>query len=150
MDVVQNEWQQKEWECFKDPKTSEYRVFILIWQNVKHDAVAVSVLFGWFCSLCLMCKNAKDLGESVPKYCCLGLFFPMCAICMLRGKAREKYGIEVRARFPGLPKTIFTEFLFIFFRETKRKTCCARAASVPASTARRPRKSRPGEMPAKK
>ncbi|TRY63546.1 hypothetical protein TCAL_08303 [Tigriopus californicus] len=73
MDVVQNEWQQGELQCFKDPMT---------------------MLFGWFCSLCLVCKNAKDLGESVPMYCCLSCFCPVVGICLLRQKTRERYGIE--------------------------------------------------------
>ena len=37
MDVVQNEWQQKEWECYKDIKTSEFFeawYFVLVkWEN---------------------------------------------------------------------------------------------------------------------
>lgn len=74
MDVVQNEWQDKELECFKDP---------------------VNMLFGWCCALCMVCDNAKRMDESVGLYCCLGYCCPICAIYSLRSKTREKFGIEV-------------------------------------------------------
>merc|ERR1719232_99489 len=73
MDVVQNEWQDKELECFKDP---------------------MNMICGWCCPLCMVCDNAKRLGESWPLYCVLAYCFPVCTIFMIRKKTREKYGIE--------------------------------------------------------
>lgn len=74
MDVVQNEWQDKELECFKDP---------------------VNMLFGCCCYLCMVCDNAKRLEENVGLYCLLGYCCPICTIFMQRKTTREKYGIEV-------------------------------------------------------
>merc|ERR1719382_1345013 len=73
MDVVQNEWQDKEVECFKDP---------------------MNMLLGWCCPLCMVCDSAKRVGESVPMYCCLAYFCPICTIYMLRKNTRQRYGIE--------------------------------------------------------
>ena len=74
MDVVQNEWQDKEYECFNDP---------------------MNMLMGWCCPLCMMCDSAKRLEESVALYCLLSYFCAPCSLCMLRKTTREKYGIEV-------------------------------------------------------
>eukprot|EP00093_Oithona_nana_P003993 03993.XXX_42550_42935_1 [CDS] Oithona nana genome sequencing. len=73
MDVVQNEWQDKEYECFNDP---------------------MNMLMGWCCPLCMMCDSAKRLEESVALYCLLSYFCAPCSLCMLRKTTREKYGIE--------------------------------------------------------
>ncbi len=52
-------------------------------------------IFGWFCPLCLFCKNANDLGENACLCCLFAMVCPTLAFCQLRQKARQKYGIEV-------------------------------------------------------
>ena len=54
-----------------------------------------SGIFGWFCPLCLFCKNANDLGENACLCCLFAMVCPTLAFCQLRQKARQKYGIEV-------------------------------------------------------
>ena len=63
--------------------------------KIEEKLVFLSGLIGYFCPLCLACKNANDLGESVPFYCCLICICSPIGICMLRQAARNKYGIEV-------------------------------------------------------
>ena len=150
MDVVQNEWQQKEWECFKDPKTSEYWVSIFIWKNVKQRRVRR------FSALRLVLQSLPHVQERQgPRGERAQVLLSRPLLPHMRHLHAERQGQgEVRNRgtctVSRFAKDHFHRIPFYFFRETKRKTCCARAASVPASTARRPQKSRPGVMPAKK
>jgi hypothetical protein len=44
----------------------------------------------------MVCTNAKDLGENVGLFCLLAWCCMPCGIYLLRKKAREAYGIEVR------------------------------------------------------
>ena len=46
--------------------------------------------------MCMVCTNAKDMGENVGLFCCLSYFCFPCGVYLLRKKARELYGIEVR------------------------------------------------------
>ena len=63
--------------------------------NIIHLFITYLVLLGWCCPLCMVCDSAKRLGESVPMYCCLAYFCPICTIYMLRKNTRQRYGIEV-------------------------------------------------------
>ena len=63
--------------------------------NKIHLFITYLVLLGWCCPLCMVCDSAKRLGESVPMYCCLAYFCPICTIYMLRKNTRQRYGIEV-------------------------------------------------------
>ena len=51
---------------------------------------------GTFCSLCLVYRNAEDLNKSGILCCLASMFVPCIPLMLLRGEAREKYGIEVR------------------------------------------------------
>ena len=54
---------------------------------------------GCVCTLCLMCKNASDLEESVGLYALLACCCPVVGVFLLRQKARTLYGIEVLKRY---------------------------------------------------
>jgi len=47
-----------------------------------------------FCTPCQTYQTAEDLNKSGMLYCLLGCFMPCIPILLLRGEAREKYGIE--------------------------------------------------------
>ena len=47
-----------------------------------------------WCSCCLIYSTAEDLGESGILYALLTCITPCVPIMMLRGKARETYGIQ--------------------------------------------------------
>ena len=49
---------------------------------------------GYCCLPCQMGKNADRLGESSFLYCLLTCCIPCVPIFLLRGKARERYGID--------------------------------------------------------
>ena len=61
---------------------------------------------GTFCSLCLVYRNAEDLNKSGILCCLASMFVPCIPLMLLRGEAREKYGIEVR---------IFIIFMIVYF-----------------------------------
>ena len=42
----------------------------------------------------MMCKTAQRMGESKCLYCLLYCFMPCLPFMMLRGRMRERYGIE--------------------------------------------------------
>ena len=94
-----------------------------------------SVLLGWFCPLCMVCDSAQRLGESVPMYCCLAYFCPICTIYMLRKNTRERYGIEVSFFLYHFFSLKITE-IFSLHRETQEKTYCAHVVVVHASIVR--------------
>merc|ERR1712018_388200 len=71
--IIQNEWQDKELECFKDP---------------------MNCVIGYFCAWCMMCDSSKRLGKSVPLFCLFSYFCAPCALFSLRSETREKFGIE--------------------------------------------------------
>jgi hypothetical protein len=56
-------------------------------------------MFGCFCPACLMCSNAKEMGQNMGLYVLLGICFPIGGIYLLRAKARENYGIEVQKNY---------------------------------------------------
>ncbi|XP_040575439.1 cornifelin [Lepeophtheirus salmonis] len=49
---------------------------------------------GTFCGLCFTYQQAENLGKPGILYCLLSCIFPCIPIFLLRGEAREKYGIE--------------------------------------------------------
>eukprot|EP00094_Tigriopus_californicus_P008616 TCALIF_08304-PA protein Name:"Similar to cnfn-a Cornifelin homolog A (Xenopus laevis)" AED:0.16 eAED:0.16 QI:37/1/0.5/1/0/0.5/2/0/70 len=51
-------------------------------------------LCGSFCTCCLICRNANDLGKSGLICGVLSCFFPCIPLFCLRGEARERYGID--------------------------------------------------------
>ena len=48
-----------------------------------------------FCTPCQIYQTAEDLNKSGMLYCLLSCFMPCIPVLLLRGEAREKYGIEV-------------------------------------------------------
>ena len=76
--------------------------------NIIHLFITYLVLLGWCCPLCMVCDSAKRLGESVPMYCCLAYFCPICTIYMLRKNTRQRYGIEVSCQSMAI---LVVEFL---------------------------------------
>jgi len=71
--LTQNEWQNGEFECCND---------------------VGNCCFGYCCAPCMICNNATGLDENGCLYCLLACCCPVLAICLLRQKARERYGIE--------------------------------------------------------
>jgi len=71
-DLVSNEFQQKEWECYKD---------------------IPGCCKGYWCAPCLICDNASKLDKGAMG-CILSCCFPACAVVLWRMEAREKYGID--------------------------------------------------------
>ena len=51
--------------------------------------------YGYCCAPCMICSNAKGLGEPDCLYCLLACCCPIVGVFLLRQKARERYGIEV-------------------------------------------------------
>ncbi len=169
MDVVQNEWQDKEWECYKNPVNSN--IPIMFWSPWSCSrwflpfSFSFSVLFGWCCALCMVCDTAQRMGESVPMYCCFVshfIFGPWkksvksnrftfqayccfpCAMFKIRSTTREKFGIEVNkvGIFPF--HEFLMGFLHIFFRVTPPKMPFSLVVVHPASIAKSTRSTGPG------
>eukprot|EP00090_Calanus_glacialis_P046002 TRINITY_DN8820_c0_g1_i1.p1 TRINITY_DN8820_c0_g1~~TRINITY_DN8820_c0_g1_i1.p1 ORF type:complete len:110 (-),score=20.52 TRINITY_DN8820_c0_g1_i1:63-392(-) len=74
-DIVQNEWQNKPWECYKDMGIC---------------------LRGVCCCfpMIMMCDNGKALDRPSGTTILLALCCPFIAVGLNRAAAREKYGIE--------------------------------------------------------
>merc|ERR1712071_228737 len=51
-------------------------------------------VFGYFCHCCMNMQSADRLGENKWLFGLMTIFVPCIAYTLLRGKAREKYGIE--------------------------------------------------------
>ena len=49
---------------------------------------------GLLCAPCLTCQSASRLNKSCFLYGILSLLCPCLSVCLLRGSARAKYGIE--------------------------------------------------------
>lgn len=49
---------------------------------------------GWCCGSCLAYRNAEDLNKSGILCCLAYCIMPFVPLMLLRGEAREKYGIE--------------------------------------------------------
>ena len=52
--------------------------------------------YGYCCAPCMICSNASGLEENGGLYCLLACCCPIVGVFLLRQKAREKYGIEVK------------------------------------------------------
>ena len=65
--------------------------------STKHSTLIgfTSGLCGTFCFPCQTYKNAEALDHSGILCCLLSLCLPCISTCILRGRAREKYNIEV-------------------------------------------------------
>ena len=66
--------------------------------NIMNDSSLIkssSGLYGGFCFPCQTYQNAEDLEQSGILCCLLSAFLPCISTYILRGKAREKYNIEV-------------------------------------------------------
>jgi len=70
---MSNEWKQGLCGCFDDCETC---------------------MCGSFCTPCLVYRNAEDLNKSGILCGLLACFIPCIPVLLLRGEAREKYGIE--------------------------------------------------------
>ena len=82
------------------------------------------------CFPCQTYSTAEDLNKSGILYCLLGCFMPCIPILLLRGEAREKYGIEVSDMLKYQTNliikishvdNIIDMFLSIFFSASCRK-----------------------------
>ena len=78
-----------------------YTLTSIIQTNLKSSETAliqfcfISACYGCCCPMCMVCTNAKDMGENLGMFCCLSYFCFPCSVFLLRKKAREMYGIEV-------------------------------------------------------
>ena len=80
---------------------------ILLWQNIlayqdeiswcKNNFIILNIgCYGYCCAPCMICSNASGLEENGGLYCLLACCCPIVGVFLLRQKAREKYGIEVK------------------------------------------------------
>merc|ERR1712110_694523 len=70
--------------------------------SLNHSILAINNCMGdcsicmctTFCTPCQIYRTAEDLNKSGMLYCLLSCFMPCIPVLLLRGEAREKYGIE--------------------------------------------------------
>ena len=107
--LTQNEWQNGELECFNDlgncklysyHKKSNIVVILAYQHKISSYKFAIIILYigcyGYCCAPCMICSNASGLEENGGLYCLLACCCPIVGVFLLRQKAREKYGIEVK------------------------------------------------------
>ena len=71
----------------------------------------ISALKGIFCPCCMICRNARDLGESGTLMSVLSCFAPCVPIYMLRTAARHKYNIDGTFQNDALCSYCFAPFV---------------------------------------
>ena len=101
--------------------------------SVESKGILTAGMFGCCCMPCTIYSTAESLDQSGILCMLLGCGMPWVATWILRGKAREKYGIDVRTI---KHKQILYLKLFILFREMIWTTFSALAAALPLSSAR--------------
>ena len=57
------------------------------------QGLSISGCFGYFCGVCLLCKNAQRLEEGNPLYYVMSCCIPVVPVFLLRQKLRNQHGI---------------------------------------------------------
>ena len=106
--LTQNEWQNGELECFNDlgncksySNHKKSNIVVTSYQDkISLYKFGINIFYigcyGYCCAPCMICSNASGLEENGGLYCLLACCCPIVGVFLLRQKAREKYGIEVK------------------------------------------------------
>ena len=92
------DWNHGTFGCLSDMSNCKIHLNKKSIYLIKHSLSNIIMISlgccGYCCLPCQMGKNADRLGESSFLYCILTCCIPCVPIFLLRGKARERYGID--------------------------------------------------------
>ena len=90
---MSTEWKQGTFGCMEDCSTCKFQQ--CLYKRDESKDILSAGMFGCCCMPCTIYSTAESLDQSGILCMLLGCGMPWVATWILRGKAREKYGIEV-------------------------------------------------------